>query len=130
MGSRLTPTEFQEVVRNFFEVWNDKRSMHKSALAFGALLVFVLTAAIAQPAYGHAVFINGYAAYTVNTTQTLTMNVPNERDDTDYNVDIKVAIPAGWQALSCVPNATWSCTSAITRTRCIRAASCAPAIAR
>jgi len=84
--------------------------VHKSGLVFGALLVLVLTAAMSQPAYAHAVFINGYAAYTVNTTQTLTMNVPNERDDTDYNVDIKVAIPAGWQALSCVPKATWSCT--------------------
>jgi len=75
-----------------------------------ASLIVASVLALAQPAYAHAVFVNGPSAFPADTTQTLTMHVPNERRDTDYNVEVTVAIPAGWQPLSCTAQASWSCS--------------------
>ncbi len=87
--------------------------MRRPASAILVLLVLFGTGLIvfATAASAHAVLDSPTAP--VNTTQTLTMNVPNERRDIDYNVDVKILVPAGWPASCVAPQATWSCTTSV-----------------
>ena len=61
-------------------------------------------------AWAHASFVGGAGGYPVNTDHMLTLNVPHECDSATYNVDVVIAIPAGWGALSCQTTATWTCS--------------------
>lgn len=82
--------------------------MRRSLVALGgavALAAFGLTAA---PAGAHATFAT--SSVPVNSNQTLTMDVPHEREDNVYNTQVVVAMPVGWQASSCASKATWTCS--------------------
>ena len=76
---------------------------------FSALVVLLLSASAAA-ASAHAVFVGAPNGVPTNSEQALSMGVPHERDDTTYNVDIVIAMPAGWQPLSCQTKSTWSCS--------------------
>jgi hypothetical protein len=83
--------------------------MRKSSISVAALSgLFVLCSA--SPASAHAVFVGAPSGYPTNTEQSLTISVPHERDDVTYNVDVVVAMPMGWTALSCQGKATWTCS--------------------
>jgi uncharacterized protein YcnI len=81
-----------------------------SFVALVAGTVATVTAISASPAAAHAVFVGAPQAVPTNTDQALAMSVPHERDDTTYNVDVAIAMPAGWQPQSCETKATWTCT--------------------
>jgi LPXTG-motif cell wall-anchored protein len=76
-----------------------------AAGVFAALLVLLS----ASSAAAHAVFVGTPSGVPVDTDQALVMNVPHERGDDVYNVEVTVAMPAGWQPLSCQVKDTWTC---------------------
>jgi hypothetical protein len=78
------------------------------ALVAGSTALLALVPA--SPAAAHAVFVGAPQAVQTDTHQQLTMSVPHERDDTTYNVDVAIAMPAGWSPQSCEPKATWTCS--------------------
>jgi uncharacterized protein YcnI len=83
--------------------------MRRSSVAVAVIAaLFVLLPS--SPASAHASFVGAPSGYPANSEQTLTMNVPHERDDTTYNVAVSVRIPATWSALSCQSKATWTCS--------------------
>ena len=57
----------------------------------------------------HAVFVGAPASVAADTDIALTMNVPHERDDTTYNVEVAIRLPEGWTGLSCQSKPTWTC---------------------
>jgi uncharacterized protein YcnI len=83
--------------------------MRKSSVAVAVIAtLFILLPS--SPASAHAGFVGAPSAYPANSEQTLTMNVPHERDDTTYNVAVSVRIPASWGASSCQAKPTWTCS--------------------
>ena len=75
--------------------------------------------ASATAASAHATFTGAPGAIDAGTELTLSMDVPHERDDTTYNVDVVVAMPAGWVARSCEAAATWTCRTDTVDTRAV-----------
>jgi uncharacterized protein YcnI len=78
-----------------------------------ALITAVVICAVGSwPAYvdAHAVFVNAPATIPADSDVVLTMNVPHERDDTTYNVDVAMQLPEGWTGVACQTKATWTCT--------------------
>jgi hypothetical protein len=73
-----------------------------------AVAVAALTA-FAAPASAHATFV-GPTSYPTGADQHLTLEVPHERSDGPFNVDVAVYLPATWQAQACDAVAPWSCT--------------------
>jgi hypothetical protein len=73
----------------------------------------------AGPADAHAVFTCptdssvacAAAAVAPDVEQALILSVPNERTDADGNVAVDINVPDGWQARSCLPQETWTCTA-------------------
>jgi len=64
--------------------------MRRSSIAvavFAALIVLLSS----SPASAHATFVGAPGGFPTNTDQTLTMNVPHERDDVTYNVEFSGA---------------------------------------
>lgn len=90
--------------------------MRKSSVVVGACAA-ALVLFSSSSAWAHASFVGGASGYPVNTDQTLTLNVPHERDGATFNVDVVIAIPAGWTALSCQTKATWTCSLGTVDTR-------------
>lgn len=82
-----------------------RRSSAVVAALSAALVLFSSSSAGA-----HAGFVGAPSGYPANTDQALTLNVPHERDDVTYSVDVVVAMPSGWTALSCQTKATWECS--------------------
>ena len=58
----------------------------------------------------HAVFVGAPASVVADTDVALTMNVPNERDDTTYNVGVAIRLPQGWTGVTCQNKPTWTCS--------------------
>ncbi len=87
--------------------------MRRPASAILVLLLMIGAGLIlfAAPASAHAVL--GSPTAPVNNTQTLTMNVPNEKRDIDFNVDVKILVPAGWPAGCVATQATWTCATSV-----------------
>jgi periplasmic copper chaperone A len=79
-----------------------------SIIAAVTAALFVLLPA--TPAAAHATFVGAPSGFPINSDQALTMNVPDERDDTTYNVEVVVDVPDGWTALSCQGKPTWTCS--------------------
>lgn len=73
------------------------------------LLLLLLAAAFvpASPAGAHATLPS--TPLQVGTTNSVAMSVPHEREDSFWNTEVVVAVPAGWQALTCQVKATWTC---------------------
>ena len=69
----------------------------------------VLLVAFPSVASAHAVFLDTPNGFPPSTVQTLHVYVPDELDDSLYNVKIEMLIPAGWKANSCTGLSTWSC---------------------
>ncbi|HEY7628625.1 MAG TPA: DUF1775 domain-containing protein [Ilumatobacteraceae bacterium] len=80
-------------------------------LAFAIALCSVL-AAFPELASAHAVFVNPPGSVAIGSDVTLTMNVPHEREEGIYNVDVAVRLPQGWNGVSCQSKATWTCSIA------------------
>ncbi len=81
-------------------------------LVLGAVMLLVALFD-ATPAGAHASFLGAPAAFPISTDQSLTMEVPHERDDVTYNVEVKVALGDGWTATGCEASATWTCTHGV-----------------
>jgi uncharacterized protein YcnI len=81
--------------------------MRRPLLALALVTALVLL--WAAPANAHASFVGAPAGIPTNSDQALTMSVPLERDDTTWNVDVLIAMPAGWQAVGCEQKPTWTC---------------------
>lgn len=62
----------------------------------------------ALPAGAHATL--DVAVVPTDSSVTLTMDVPHEREDTTYNTQVVTAIPDGWTGQSCTSKPTWTCT--------------------
>jgi uncharacterized protein YcnI len=77
-------------------------------LVIGVLLATIALVATAAVAGAHASF-SGAAALPGDTDQVLTMEVPHEKGDGPFNVDVAVSLPAGWRAVSCAAQASWTC---------------------
>ena len=82
-----------------------RRSSVAVSILCSAIVLFSST-----PANAHAGFVGAPNGYPANSDQALTLKVPHERDDVTYNVDVVVAMPSGWIALSCENKATWTCS--------------------
>jgi hypothetical protein len=57
----------------------------------------------------HATFI-GPQTVAASTRTSLVMNVPNERDDTTFNVEVAIRLPDGWSGLGCRTKPSWTCS--------------------
>ncbi|HUP76125.1 MAG TPA: DUF1775 domain-containing protein [Acidimicrobiales bacterium] len=83
--------------------------MRRSSVAVAVIAaLFILLPS--SPASAHATFVGAPNGYPANSEQTLTMNVPHERENTTYNVAVSVRIPASWGASSCQSKPTWTCS--------------------
>ncbi|HVV37341.1 MAG TPA: DUF1775 domain-containing protein [Acidimicrobiales bacterium] len=72
-----------------------------------AALAFVALSATA--ALAHAQFQTTTNGLPANSQQSLRMYVPNERDDSNYNISVAVYFPDSWAPVSCATKATWDC---------------------
>ena len=73
-------------------------------------LVVLLVGGSAAGASAHATFVGAPNGVPAGSDQARGMGVRHERDDTTYNVDIVIAMPANWQPLSCRSKPTWTCS--------------------
>lgn len=73
------------------------------------VLVAVLVVLPARAASAHATFSGAPPAIEAGREVALTMDVPHERDDRTYNVEVVVAMASGWSVRSCEPKPTWTC---------------------
>ena len=81
----------------------------RKIFCFSALVVVSISLSTSGAA-AHATFVGAPNGVPAGSEQALVMGVPHERDDTTYNVDIVIAMPANWQALSCQTKPTWTCS--------------------
>jgi len=72
-------------------------------LVGGGVLVATIVPAFAHPSFGNL------PSLPTNTDQPLKLEVPHELADGVYNVNVKVQMPQGFQALECTPQPTWTC---------------------
>jgi MYXO-CTERM domain-containing protein len=77
-------------------------------VAVGGFGLVMASWAGAGPAGAHAGFV-GATSLPVDEPVELVMRVPHERGPAVFNVEIQVAMPAGWTPLSCATKDTWTC---------------------
>jgi uncharacterized protein YcnI len=85
----------------------------RERLLLGVAIAGLVLVLSAEAAGAHAVFVGVPSGVPTNSDVMLTMNVPHERDDTTYNVEVLIAMPTGWTALSCQGKETWTCSVAV-----------------
>lgn len=74
----------------------------------GLLIGGGVLVATAAPAFAHANF-GTLDSVKTNTEQNLTMEVPLEKGEEIRNVDVVIAIPAGWEPKACGAEPDWTC---------------------
>ena len=113
MGSAERDQKFPRIAGTFRGDATTLSRMSHHPRRWRALVVASIICFIgALPAYvdAHAVFVNAPANVPADTDIDLTMNVPHERDDTTFNVDVAIQLPAGWNGVVCQVKPTWTCT--------------------
>lgn len=85
--------------------------MARKHIIVGAVVVWMTLLVGASAASAHAFFVGAPSGFPVDTDQTLTMDVPHERGDGIWNVEVVVALPDGWSPIGCEAKPTWTCGS-------------------
>ena len=80
--------------------------MRRAVPVLGLVLAWGMAGAL--PAQAHAEF--EAKAVPPDAETTVQLNVPHERDEATYNVEVSVAVPEGWQAVTCARKETWTCS--------------------